>query len=166
MIKFEKIGERVPGRDSRPIIEVDAAREGGKPGFQVSKAAARLLNINLDRTNKVVLTSEANRLFGTVRPADERFRNAFVVGKGGRGSNKDAWNLVTALPFVGKNGAKLLVAQIVENAETDVDSDVFELVALYPEAGNTTEDSYEAEASDWADARINEVEETVDFNGF
>lgn len=166
MIKFEKKGTR--GRSTQsdiPTLKVDEAKEKGLVGFQINRAAVELLGIEANGEEYMAFTTDegGQRLFATVT-TDDGFKNSWRIGKSGawkKGNSKEAWEFVTSMPFVGQDGAELKIIQATEDAE-EVEN-VYEIVAMTPEADNSPEAEQEAEAADRAEEEVVNEMETKEF---
>lgn len=158
-----------------PVILVDSKPEDGKAaGFSLTRDAVNLLELELTGKEYLGFTIADQRLFCVVGEKKElahplRVGKSYITTDDGarvvRGNLKPTWEYVSQHPAVGENGAELKLIKL-SDAEADVNADVFELVALMPEADNSPEAEVEAEEADWADAEVVTQDTTPDFGDF
>ena len=155
-----------------PVLIIDPKPEEGKAaGFGLNREAVKLLKLELTGEEYLGFDVKDGRI-GVVVGEKGEFSKAFRVGKTFtttddharvvRGNHKPTWEYLSQSPLVTDNGAVLKFVKV--QVEADVDADVFELVALTPEADNSPKAQKEAEEANKADAQP-EVQETVpEFN--
>ena len=166
---FKEKGSRATTSDPYPnvaVFKLDATPTGReKAGFDPNKKALELLGLECTGEEYLVFAVDGQRVFLTVTDKETVKSMTCVaarVGKTGKANNKQAWELVTGIPTVEPESYVKIVAASV-NADAD---DVYEVVAMTPEADNSPEAQEEAEQADAADSKMEKVEETTDNFGF
>lgn len=173
MFTFKKKSQR--GGDYKyagtPVLIIDPKPEEGKAaGFGLNREAVELLKLELTGEEYLGFDVEDGRIGAVVGEKGE-FSKSFRVGKTYtttddnarvvRGNHKPTWEYLSQSPLVTDNGAVLKFVKV--QVEADVDTDVFELVALTPEADNSPEAQEEAEQADWADTQEVTQDTTPEF---
>lgn len=153
-----------------PVLIIDPKPEEGKAaGFGLNREAVELLGLELTGEEYLGFDVEDGRI-GAVVGEKGDFSKSFRVGKTYvttgdtrvvRGNHKPTWEYLSQSPLVTDNGAVLKFVKV--QVEADVDTDVFELVALTPDADNSPEAQEEAEQADWADTQEVTQDTTPEF---
>lgn len=153
-----------------PVLIIDPRPEEGKAaGFGLNREAVELLGLELTGEEYLGFDVEDGRI-GAVVGEKGDFSKSFRVGKTYvttgdtrvvRGNHKPTWEYLSQSPLVTDNGAVLKFVKV--QVEADVDTDVYELVALIPEVDNSPVAGEEAEQADWADAQEVTQDTTPEF---